>query len=74
MASFSVRAVKQTDGRYRIAIEPREPDVDVQRTYSADEVRLLAHDIRADLRLVSAPEATRSADQWGGTLPAGDED
>ena len=74
MAAFTVRAVKQPDGRYRIAIEPGAPGVDMQRTYSADEVRQLAQDIRAELRWVTEPEATRSAEQWGGTLPAGDED
>ena len=75
MASFTVRAVEVPDGSYRLAIDPPAPGVDIQRTYSADQVRQLAADINADLRWVSAPQATRQmSDPWGGTLSAGSED
>jgi len=75
MASFTVRAVELPDGSYRIAIQPGAPAVDVERIYTADEVRGLAEEIHADLRWVSAPETTRQmSDPWGGPLSAGDED
>jgi hypothetical protein len=38
------------------------------------EVEQLASDLGAELRWVTPPEVTRSADLWGGTLPSGDED
>jgi hypothetical protein len=85
MAKFTLRAVQQTDGRYRIAITPAAPGVDVRQAYSEEEVRRLAETIHAEVRWVSAPEETRrlpgvfhdaapSDDPWGGTLSASGEE
>jgi len=69
-----VRAVRRADGSYRIAVEPAADGVDARRAYTAAEVERLAADLVAELRWVSPPEGTRSADLFGGTLPPGDEE
>ena len=75
MASSRVlRAVRQADGSYRIAFDPPVAGVDTRRSYTAAEVEQLAADWGAELRWVTPPEATRSAELWGGTLPPADDE
>lgn len=70
----TLRAVRRADGSYRIASDPPVAGIDALRAYTAAEVEQLAADLGAELRWVTPPEGTRSADPWGGTLPPGDED
>lgn len=66
-----LRAVQRADGSYRIELHPPVSGIDALRDYTAAEVEQLAADLHAELRWVTPPEATRSADPWGGTLPEG---
>jgi hypothetical protein len=71
--STVLRAVRRADGSYRITLDPPVAGVDAHRAYTAAEVEQLAVDLGAELRWVTPPELTRSADLWGGPLPPGDE-
>lgn len=73
-SSRVLRAVQRADGSYRIVFDPPVVGIDALRVYTAAEVEQLAADLGAELRWVTPPEVTRSADLWGGTLPSGDED
>ncbi len=66
--------MRRADGSYRIEFDPPVPGIDTLRAYTAAEVEQLAADLGAELRWVTPPEVTRSADLLGGTLPPGDED
>lgn len=73
-SSRVLRAARQSDGSYRIKFDPPVAGIDALRAYTAAEVEQLAADLGAELRWVTPPEVTRSADLWGGTLPSEDED
>jgi hypothetical protein len=68
-----LRAVRRADGSYRIAVEPEVGGIDVLRGYTAAEVEQLAAGLAAEVRWVAAVEGVRSADLFGGPLPAGDD-
>jgi hypothetical protein len=73
-SSRVLRAVQRADGSYRITFDPPVAGIDALRAYTAAEVEQLAADLGAELRWVTPPEATRSAELWEGTLPPADDE
>jgi hypothetical protein len=85
MERTTLRAVRQAEDAYRVAVQPADARVDRDRAYRRAEVEELARALDADLRWVGEPTDTRrleidpgarvagNTDPWGGMLPADDD-
>lgn len=71
MAKLTLRAVQQSDRRFRIEVSGGPAEVDEDRTYSSIQVRQLADRIGAALEWVRTPEDNRPSRAMTPGAPAG---
>lgn len=71
MAKLTLRAVQQSDRRFRIEVSSGTAEVDEDRTYSSIQVRQLADRIGAAIEWVRTPEESHvSRARSGDAAPA----
>ena len=78
MSRLVIRAVRQSDGLYRVTASRPDGRVDSSLRYIREEIDRLAEELNADVRWLENDEATErgsedtipsATERWGGSLP-----